>query len=147
MLTSPMDKRAAELLSPPSHFKYTLPSANTGIYLDGSASDLWIKPHQFKNMCEDIDRGQLAYAGICDKSDCFGSTLLFFFVKPIHRWSTHWIQFFFNFERILYWYEIKAYFLKNLLTLYNHSPRIHHFWAKQSLPGLLVLYKIVSTFI
>ncbi len=57
--------------------------------------------------CEEVDRGRLAYAAICDNSDCFGSTLLFFFVEPIHRWSTHGFNFF-NFESILYWYKIKV---------------------------------------
>ncbi len=76
-------------------------------------SDLWINPHHFKNMrfttCAFVWRGRLAYATICDKSDCFSSTLLFFFVEPIHGWSTGGIQIFFNFERILYLYEMKAY--------------------------------------
>ncbi len=36
------------------------------------------------HLYEEVDRGRLAYATICDKSDCFGSTLLFFFVEPIH---------------------------------------------------------------
>ncbi len=45
------------------------------------------------HLCEEVDRDWLAYASICDKSDCFGSTLLFFFVEPIHRWSTQGIQF------------------------------------------------------
>ncbi len=50
-------------------------------------SGLWIKPHQFKNnrltTSAFVWRGRLVYATICDKSDCFGSTLLFFFVEPI----------------------------------------------------------------
>ncbi len=61
-------------------------------------SDLWIKPHQVKNMrlttCAFVRRGRLAYAIICDKSDYYGSTLLFFFVEPIRGWSTRGIQFF-----------------------------------------------------
>ncbi len=43
----------------------------------------------FKNIhlttCAFVRRGRLAYAATCDKSDCFGSMLLFFFVEPIHR--------------------------------------------------------------
>ncbi len=65
-------------------------------------SGLWIKPHQLKTIClitcAFVWRGRLVYAAICDKSDCFGSTLLFFFVEPIHGWSTHGFQFFLNFE-------------------------------------------------
>ncbi len=69
------------------------------IYLNRSTSSLWIKPYQFENIylttCAFVWRGQLAYAAICDKSDYFGSMLLFFFVEPIYRSSTHGIQFFF----------------------------------------------------
>ncbi len=36
------------------------------------------------HLYEEVDRVILAYATICDKSDCFGSMLLFFFVEPIH---------------------------------------------------------------
>ncbi len=36
------------------------------------------------HLYEEVDRGRLTYATICDKSDCFCSTLLFFFVEPIH---------------------------------------------------------------
>ncbi len=100
----------------------TLPCANICICLNRSAyprnccedsdSGLWIKPHQFKTncltTCAFVRRGRRAYSTICDKIDCFASTLLFFFVEPIHVWSTPGIQFFFNFERMLYWYEIKA---------------------------------------
>ncbi len=92
----------------PNHFKYTVPSANIPINLNTSASGLWIKPHQFKNIhlttCAFVWRGRLAYAAIRDKSDCFGSMLLFFFVEPIHRWNTQGFNFF-NFERILYWWN------------------------------------------
>ncbi len=71
------------------------------------------------HFCEEIDRGQLAYATICDKSDCFGSTLLFFFVEPTHGWSTHGIQFFFNFQRKLNWYVNKSvYLLKFIFKLF-----------------------------
>ncbi len=43
-----------------------------------------------------------------------GSTHLFFFVEPIMGEVPTEFNFFFNFERILYRYEIKAYFLNNL---------------------------------
>ncbi len=75
-----------------SHFKYTLPSANMRIYLNRSAfasefslisSITFTLPPA--HLCVEVDRGRLAYAAICDKSDCFGPTLLFFFVEPIHR--------------------------------------------------------------
>ncbi len=46
------------------------------------------------HLCEEVDTGRLAYAAICDKSNCFGSALLFFFVEPIHRWSSHGFNFF-----------------------------------------------------
>ncbi len=46
------------------------------------------------HLYEEVDRGRLEYATICDESDCFRSMLLFFFVEPIHGWSTHGIQFF-----------------------------------------------------
>ncbi len=68
--------------------------------------------------CAFVWRGRLAYTTICDKSDCFGSTLLFLFVEPIYGWSTRGNQFFFNFERMLYWYEMKAYIFKNLFLSY-----------------------------
>ncbi len=63
--------------------------------------------------CAFVWRGWLAYATICDKRDCFGSTLLFFFVEPIHGWSTRGIHFFFKFWKIviLIWNE-SVYFLK-----------------------------------
>ncbi len=68
------------------------------IYLNRSASGLWTKPQQFKNTHLPtrafVWRGRLAYAAICEKSDCFRSTFLFFFIEPIHRWSTPPIQFF-----------------------------------------------------
>ncbi len=47
-----------------------------------------------------------------------GSALFFFFVEPFHGWSTHGIQVFLNFERILFWYEMKAYLKKNLFLSY-----------------------------
>ncbi len=50
------------------------------------------------------------YATICDNSDCSGSTLLFFFVEPIHGQSTHGIQFFFFFK-----------FWKNVILIWNKS--------------------------
>ncbi len=128
------------LWTEPRHFKYTLPRANMHIYLNRStyprdyceesdwfrilASELsLISSKTFalppEHLREEVDRDRLAYAIICDKSDCFGSMLLFFFVEPIHGWSTYGIQFFkFYFERILYGYEIKAYFLKNLFLSY-----------------------------
>ncbi len=90
------------------------------IYLNRLASSLWIKPHQFKNIhlttCAFVWSGRLAYVAICDKSDCFGSTLLFFFVEPIHRWSTYRIQFF------LFW--------KNFILIWNKSVFLKKFIFK-----------------
>ncbi len=55
---------------------------------------------------------------LVQRQQSFGSTLSFFFVEPIHGWSTRRIQFFFNFERMLYWYEMKAFIFKNLFLSY-----------------------------
>ncbi len=125
-----MEPNDCRLWPEPRHFKYTLPSANMCIYLNSSAyprncceeSD-WFRIQAFElslissktialppvQLCEEVN---LRMPLFVTKSDGFGSTLLFFFVEPIHGRSTHGIQFFFNFERMLYWYEIKAYFLK-----------------------------------
>ncbi len=51
---------------------------------------------------EEVDRGRVEYATICDKSDCFGSTVLFFFEEPIHERSTQRNSIFFNFKKKLY---------------------------------------------
>ncbi len=86
-------------------------------------SNLWIK-HQFKNMrlttCAFVWRGRLMYATICDKSEeCY---MIWnenvYFLKFIFKLFFSGIQFFFNFERMLYWYEIKAYIFKNLFYSY-----------------------------
>ncbi len=52
--------------------------------------------------------------------------------------STHRIQFFFDFESMLYCYEIKAYFLKNLFLSYFFAFRISQHFA----PGSAFVRKV-----
>ncbi len=121
----------------PHHFKYTLPSANECIYLNRSAyprpcceeSDGFrIQAFELSlissktcalppvHLCEEVDlHTPLFVTKVIASAPCF----YFFFVEPIHGRSTlPPIQFFFNFERMLYWYEMKAYILKNLFLSY-----------------------------
>ncbi len=126
------------LWTKPRHFKYTLPSANMRIYLNRLAyprncceeSD-WFRIQTSElsligsktctlpsvYLCEEVDIGQLAYATICDKSDCFSSMLLFFFVEPIHGWSNQGTQFFLILKEF-YTDMKKEYFFKNLFFTY-----------------------------
>ncbi len=123
-----MEPNDCRLWTEPHHFKYALPSANMGIYLNRSTRDCCEEGDRFRipaselsiissktfalppvHLGEEVDKGRLAYATICDKSDCFGSTLLFFFVESSHGWSIHGIQFFFIF--FLFW--------KNFILIYK----------------------------
>ncbi len=121
------------LWTEPRHFKYTLPSVNMCIYLNRSAysrllwrewliqdSGLWIKPHQFKNIhittCAFVWRGRQRSTCVCHYlwQERLFRLHAFIFLCRTNPWVKYpWNSFFFfDFERILYWFEIKAYFLK-----------------------------------
>ncbi len=72
-------------------------------------------------------RGWLVYATICDKSDCLGSTLLFFFVEPIRGWSTSEIQFLFILKECYTDMKWKRIIFKNLF-LSNFLKHFQRFW-------------------
>ncbi len=64
----------------------------------------------FFTTCAFVWRGRLEYATLCDA---------FIFLCRTNPWMKYpRNSIFFNFERMIYWYEIKAYFLKNLFLSY-----------------------------
>ncbi len=129
-----MELNVCRLWTEPRHFKYTLPSANRCIYLNRSAYP--------RDCCEDSDwsRIQTSELSLISSKTCALSLVhlceevnfrMPLFVTRVIVSAPHfflcrtnpWVKYlrnsiFFNFERMLYWYEMKAYILKNLFLSY-----------------------------